>query len=76
MTEAKPWHILDKNKLATEQTAEIRMLLCLHCEYLTPVINMCTKCGCFMNVKTKIAKASCPINKWQEETEKSSGISD
>jgi len=40
---------------------------CEKCEFLLKPTNNCKKCGCFMNVKTKVATASCPIGKWGKE---------
>ena len=39
--------------------------LCKGCEFLLPT-NNCKKCGCFMKVKTRVAKAECPIGKWNK----------
>lgn len=36
---------------------------CSSCEFLTQS-DKCTKCGCFMKVKHKLAMARCPIGKW------------
>ena len=40
---------------------------CQKCEFLLKPTNNCTKCGCFMKVKTKVATARCPIGKWERE---------
>jgi hypothetical protein len=40
-----------------------RLKKCRDCEFITPRFR-CTKCGCFMKLKTKIAGSRCPINKW------------
>jgi len=49
---------------ADEATAKERMDMCLECEYLIDLTKQCRKCGCFMNLKTKLAYAECPIGKW------------
>lgn len=41
-----------------------RMNICRSCEFLFKPTNSCKKCGCFMNVKTKMIHATCPIGKW------------
>lgn len=41
-----------------------RMKICLDCPSLKPAYNQCAECGCFMNVKTKMASAKCPLGKW------------
>ena len=40
---------------------------CQKCEFLLKPTNNCTKCGCFMKVKTKVATARCPVGKWERE---------
>lgn len=47
-----------------EEVAESRMKICLSCEHLIKPINSCSKCGCFMNLKTKLTNVECPIKKW------------
>ena len=40
-----------------------RVDYCKKCPYITSKFK-CTKCGCFMKLKTLIALARCPIGKW------------
>ena len=40
-----------------------RIKHCRGCPYITPKFR-CTKCGCFMKIKTQLAHARCPIDKW------------
>lgn len=63
-SEAKPWHILDKDKHADEEEAAKRFEICKGCEFLTKTTNQCQKCGCLMHLKTKLKAATCPIGKW------------
>lgn len=53
------------NIIYDEKVLKARWDACLSCEFLTDS-NRCTKCGCFMKVKHKIAHASCPIKKWDK----------
>ena len=46
-----------------------RLDICKGCEFLFKPTNSCKKCGCFMDAKTKIATARCPIGKWDKEYE-------
>ena len=46
--------------------AKKRWETCKMCEFIT-YTNRCTKCGCFMQFKTRFKKAACPINKWSRE---------
>jgi hypothetical protein len=62
---AKPWDILNPNtEYLSEEESEKRLDICKNCEFFFTPTNQCKKCGCFMNIKTKISHASCPINKW------------
>ena len=48
----------------TENLAKTRIDICKTCPELFTPTKTCKKCGCFMLVKTKLAKATCPIGKW------------
>lgn len=63
-SEAKPWHVLDKDKHTDESEATRRFEICKGCEFLTKTTNQCQKCGCLMHLKTKLKAATCPIGKW------------
>jgi len=63
--ETRPWDLIDpRSDFATEQVAEDRYSICLTCPQLIQLTKQCKKCGCVMPVKTKLAKAVCPIGKW------------
>ena len=42
-----------------------RIKICQNCEHYKAFI--CSKCGCFMLLKTKIKQTWCPIGKWYQE---------
>ena len=65
MSEVKPWHLFmaSKPKL-TEDLVQKRLDQCLSCEHLIQMTKQCKKCGCFMQLKTKLEKATCPLGKW------------
>jgi len=46
----------------TEEQANARLDICKQCEFY--VNERCSKCGCYMAVKTHLKAASCPVNKW------------
>jgi hypothetical protein len=50
--------------LADKQTIINRAKICKDCDQLTPVVNICKSCGCFVNFKAAIANTSCPLEKW------------
>ena len=57
-----------KNVLLHDQDIiDKRWAECEKCEFLFKPTGSCKKCGCFMNTKTKIATAACPIGKWDKE---------
>jgi len=41
-----------------------RMNICKHCEKYKKTLKQCSECGCFMPLKTRVAHAKCPLNKW------------
>lgn len=51
-------------KLATEELSKERYSICQSCENFFNLTKQCKKCGCFMNVKTTLEAAKCPIGKW------------
>ena len=40
-----------------------RLDICKTCKYFSKK-QTCKKCGCFMAAKTKLEKATCPLEKW------------
>jgi hypothetical protein len=61
---AKPWDILDPNKRTNEDIYKERMDICRKCQFIINTTKTCRKCGCFMEIKTRIDNAYCPIGKW------------
>lgn len=60
-----PWDMLNpKITKLTEEKAKKRLDLCLSCDRLIKATTQCKECGCFMNAKTKLPHAFCPIGKW------------
>lgn len=53
-----------KTKSADEETSNKRYEICLACPELIQITKQCKQCGCFMNVKTKLESAKCPLGKW------------
>ena len=48
----------------SEEFQKERMDICLGCEHFIKLTHQCKKCGCLMNLKTKLKDATCPIGKW------------
>jgi hypothetical protein len=53
-----------KTKKTDEAVADSRLATCMECPELLPAVHQCKKCGCFMNLKTKLESAKCPLGKW------------
>lgn len=49
---------------AEESLSNERYSICKSCPELIKLTKQCKKCGCFMEFKTKLNGAVCPIGKW------------
>lgn len=64
--QARPWDLFNKNiGRVSEKIHAERMAICVECPELIQLTKTCKKCGCFMDAKTKLPNAYCPIGKWQ-----------
>jgi len=52
------------NLRLTQEEANSRLDICNTCEFFNKVQSRCTKCGCFMAVKTYLKAEKCPIGRW------------
>lgn len=60
-----PLDLLNPNtKPASEDLAFKRISICQDCDRIILAVNQCKECGCFMNLKTKLENAKCPLGKW------------
>jgi len=67
--DSRPWHLLDPDRKINDQDIiDKRMQSCLGCEFFLPT-KQCSKCGCFMPLKTLLSNAECPIGKWGKEVD-------
>lgn len=63
--ETRPWDMLNPNAShVDDETQKARFDTCLECPELIQLTHQCKKCGCFMNLKTKLTHATCPLGKW------------
>ena len=63
--ETRPWDLLNPStEYVPEEEAKARFEICKACPRLIKTTGQCKECGCFMNLKTKLAKAECPLHKW------------
>ncbi len=54
-----------KPLLTTAEKAYARLQICQQCEFYRDT--RCLKCGCFMEKKSHVEAAQCPVNKWGPE---------
>ena len=63
--DVKPWDMINpQEQKASDEEATRRFDICKACPELIKLTKQCRNCGCFMAVKTKLEKATCPIGKW------------
>ena len=63
--ETRPWDILNPNtEYAEEAEATRRYDICKSCPEFIDLTKQCKQCRCVMPLKTKLAKAECPLKKW------------
>ncbi len=63
--ETRPWDLINPNTdWASEELSVQRFDICKACPELIQVSKQCKQCGCFMNAKTRLQKAVCPLGKW------------
>jgi hypothetical protein len=55
--------IKNKVKFSSKDIIVSRNKICSKCEYIMK-FSRCKKCGCFMDIKTMLSKAKCPIGRW------------
>jgi len=51
---------MEDGKLTFEQ----KMDICKSCKYYHKTLQLCKRCGCFLQVKARIPVFHCPIKKW------------
>ena len=50
--------------VASKEEIERRLSICKACEFFEASPMKCRKCGCFLNLKTRLETEHCPIAKW------------
>lgn len=61
--------LLDTIWTRRKKVSDERLVICKGCENFVEKTSKCNMCGCFMEYKSLIMSASCPINKWQPHKE-------
>jgi hypothetical protein len=63
--DTRPWDLINPNtEYVDEEKSDARMKICNECPELIKLTKQCKECGCFMAVKTKMTRATCPLEKW------------
>jgi hypothetical protein len=63
--ETRPWDLVNPNtEYVTDEVQQQRFDICKACPELIKMTSQCKKCGCIMKLKTKLEKATCPLQKW------------
>jgi hypothetical protein len=57
-------YLKDRVKPLSEEESKVRHDICKACDHYISMTTQCTKCGCFMKLKTALPFAECPIGKW------------
>lgn len=63
MKPVKPWDLLNKDNWTIEEVRAKRLEICNACEHLNK-LRQCKKCMCFVDAKTHLENAFCPLRKW------------
>jgi hypothetical protein len=62
---SRPWDLLNPNiENVSDNERDRRYDLCIDCPEFIRLTKQCKQCGCFMNLKTRLSNASCPLGKW------------
>lgn len=57
--------VVQGQKIRVDDAEAARRLgICQTCPFFRHVDQRCSKCGCFMSVKTYLKAERCPVNKW------------
>lgn len=56
--------VSDGGLVAAEELSTSRLAICYECPFFSNQYSQCSKCGCYMSIKTKLAHVKCPVGKW------------
>lgn len=63
MKGVKPWDLLNKDNWTDEEVWAKRIEICEGCSHFTK-LRQCDICHCFMDAKTRLENAYCPLLFW------------
>lgn len=50
--------------ISDQELSDERLKVCGSCMHFKKLVRQCELCGCFLDLKTKLLQASCPIDLW------------
>lgn len=59
-----PLDLLHSDRYTNAQIRGERLDICMGCDRLFKPTKTCKECGCFMQLKTWLKNAHCPLGKW------------
>lgn len=59
--------ILDGFRTADDAEQARRLAICHACEHYDASQHRCRACGCFADLKARVASSSCPHHKWESK---------
>ncbi|MGZ5551834.1 MAG: DUF6171 family protein [Nitrososphaeraceae archaeon] len=55
-----------KLRFASKLISTSRYQTCVSCEARSEQLNICTACGCYLPLKVRIEKSTCPMELWEK----------
>lgn len=55
---------IKENMVVSDEEKERRLTICRECPHFRHKTTRCGQCGCFLNIKAKLAIVNCPIGQW------------
>lgn len=56
-------------ELASEELVASRNQICDSCDVQHKLTHVCTACGCFLPLKTRLLKSNCPMELWPTQND-------
>lgn len=50
--------------MSSDELSAERLKICEKCPEFARLSRQCRNCGCFLDLKTKLLEASCPLHHW------------
>ena len=60
----RPWDFFNPNEKKDKNLLAERLEICKVCPSFNKLTVGCNECGCFLKMKAKMERATCPLGKW------------